>query len=59
MDKVEIVIGVDVSKVRLDVAVLPDQSIWSVANDPLGTESLTSRRRLRPRDFNRSSTGTQ
>jgi hypothetical protein len=32
--------GVDVSKVRLDVAVLPDGPSWSVTNDATGWSAL-------------------
>jgi transposase len=36
-------VGVDVSKTTLDVGMLPDQSTWSVANDPSGIEALVVR----------------
>lgn len=42
MNAIEVFVGVDVSKAQLDVGVLPDQSAWSVANDPLGIQALVA-----------------
>ena len=36
-------IGIDVSKDRLDVAVIPETSTWSVTNDEAGIETLAER----------------
>lgn len=33
-------IGIDVSKATLDVACLPDETMWTAANDPLGWGQL-------------------
>lgn len=43
MSKSLIFCGIDVSKDRLDVALLPDEESWSVTNDPAGIEQLLSR----------------
>lgn len=43
MENQERYVGIDVSKRRLDVAVLPDGTEWSVANTPEGVESLAAR----------------
>jgi transposase len=37
------VCGIDVSKDRLDIMVLPEQQCWSVANDPTGWSELVNR----------------
>jgi transposase len=46
MTQEEAFVGIDVSKVRLDVAVLPSGEMFEVANDPGGWDELI--RRLRP-----------
>ncbi|EJC80172.1 transposase [Rhizobium leguminosarum bv. trifolii WSM2297] len=39
----EIVVGIDVSKERLDVAVLPQGEVFAVSNDHVGIEELVAR----------------
>jgi transposase len=43
MNEERVVVGVDVSKHRLDVAVLPGGDTWSVSNDVSGHEELAGR----------------
>lgn len=43
MNTSERFVGVDVSKATLDVGMFPEQTSWSVANDPSGIEELVSR----------------
>lgn len=43
MNEESVVVGIDVSKQRLDVAVLPGQEDWSVANDASGHKELAER----------------
>ena len=43
MNEESVVVGIDVSKQRLDVAVLPGQEDWSVANDASGHQELAER----------------
>jgi len=38
-------VGIDVSKARLDVAVRPEGSVWSVSNDEAGIAELLERLR--------------
>ena len=39
-EKMEVFVGIDVSKARLDVAVLPDGKTWSTTNDDEGISDL-------------------
>jgi transposase len=39
-EKIEVFVGIDVSKARLDVAVLPNDETWSTTNDDEGIASL-------------------
>jgi len=41
----EVYVGIDVSKARLDVAVRPEGSVWSVSNDEAGIAELLERLR--------------
>jgi len=43
-----VVVGVDVAKDRLDVAVRPSGEVWSEANDEAGITALVTRLRARP-----------
>ena len=43
MDKAEVFVGIDVSKVCLDVAIHPAKEKWAFANDGLGIASLVER----------------
>ena len=50
MSQAERVIGIDISKNLLDVAVVPETETWSVDNDEEGIRTLTKdAKRLRPR----------
>ena len=50
MSQSERVIGIDVSKNLLDVAVVPENDTWSVDNDEKGIRTLIKdAKRLRPR----------
>lgn len=50
MSQTERIIGIDVSKALLDVAVIPDDQTWSVNNDEQGIGTLVKDlKRLRPR----------
>jgi transposase len=40
MTPAAVYVGIDVSKSRLDVALVPDTRSWSVANDAAGTGEL-------------------
>ena len=40
MTNAEVFVGIDVSKARLDVAVLPNEKTWSTANDDEGISAL-------------------
>lgn len=49
MNGVSVFVGLDVSKSRLDVAVRPQDEIWSVANDESGiTEAVSRLQAVRP-----------
>nr|WP_245496239.1 transposase [Rhizobium ruizarguesonis] len=39
----EIVVGIDVSKERLDVAILPQEEVFAVGNDHAGIDELAER----------------
>ena len=39
----EIVVGIDVSKERLDVAILPQEEVFAVGNDHAGIDELVER----------------
>jgi transposase len=43
MTKKEVFVGIDVSKARLDVAVVPDEQTWSVSNDEEGISELVAK----------------
>ena len=50
MSQTERIVGIDISKALLDVAVLPDEQTWSVENDEQGIRTLVKDlKRLRPR----------
>ena len=50
MSQTERIIGIDVSKALLDVAILPEDQTWSVENDEQGIGTLVKDlKRLRPR----------
>jgi transposase len=58
MSQSERVLGIDVSKDLLDVAVVPDNEVWSVDNDEEGIRTLLKdTKRLRPRLIVLESTG--
>ena len=42
-EKIEVFVGIDVSKARLDVAVLPNAKTWSTANNDEGISSLVAK----------------
>lgn len=51
MEKKQVSVGIDVSKLKLDVAVVPGEECWTVGNDEEGVEGLARRlKKLRP-DF--------
>ena len=43
MVKQDMFVGIDVSKARLDVAVVPDEQTWSVSNDEEGISELVAK----------------
>jgi transposase len=43
MSKLEVFVGIDVSRAKLDIAVRPTSEIWQVSNDKAGIESLVSK----------------
>jgi transposase len=43
MSEAEVFVGIDVSKARLDVAVLPNEKTWSTANDDEGILGLVAK----------------
>ena len=45
MNSIQLFVGIDVSKDRLDVAVRPTGEAWQVSHDPQGISSLTQRLR--------------
>ena len=45
MTETEVFVGIDVSKARLDVAVLPNEMTWSTTNDDDGISGLVSKLR--------------
>lgn len=43
MTKAEVFVGIDVSKARLDVVVLPDEKTWSTTNDDDGISEIVAK----------------
>ena len=43
MTNAEVFVGIDVSKARLDVAVLPNEKTWSTTNDDEGISELVAK----------------
>jgi len=43
MSKQEIAVGIDVSKLKLDIAVMPKKKLWQTDNSEAGIRSLVER----------------